>query len=151
MADEIHYDGVVSLFLGGRWRDASCAMSVHDGSIFISVYPASLQRDMAVPLTMQMSVDLFIKIADRLREKEIEGCEEEIDIDDELFGRMESVEDQILELRKQITDLAARVNTGGGERRHQYYGTEYPNFDSKYQASWPEIAEKPYRWRVCTR
>ncbi len=119
MTDEKTYDGVVKLFLGGRWRDASCAMSVYDDSIFISVYP----QFMATPLTMRMSIDLFIRIADLLREEEeeeeeIEGCEDEMDIDDQIFDRLEALEERVAAL-----EPAKPFN---GRHSGGFYGTEYP-------------------------
>jgi hypothetical protein len=117
MTDQKTYDEVVKLFLGGKWRDASCAMSVYDDSIFISVYP----QFMATPLTMRMSVDLFIRIADLLREEdeEIEDCDDEMDIDDQIFARLESLEERVARLETKPT-----VN---GKHSGGYYVMDFPS------------------------
>jgi hypothetical protein len=136
MADEKTYDGVVKLFLGGRWRDVSCAMSARHGDLFISAFhPCMLS-----PLTMQMDVDLFIRIADLLREEdeEIEDCEDAMDIDDQIFDRLEAVEEELdgslAILEKELADLKARVDKLENPRptvnnRHSggYYVVDFPS------------------------
>ena len=136
MLDKKTYDGVVKLFLGGKWGDASCAMSVHEDGIFISVYPGNFK---GIPLTMRFDVDLLIKIADWLREEdeEIEGCKDDIDIDDLIFDRLEHLEEEmdgsLAVFEKVLNDLKARVakleaskTTGNGRRSGGFYGTEFP-------------------------
>jgi hypothetical protein len=117
MLDKKTYDGVVKLFLGGKWGDASCAMSVHEDGIFISVYPGNFK---GIPLTMRFDVDLLIKIADWLREEdeEIEGFDDEMDIDDLIFGRLAVLEERVAKLEAKPV-----IN---GRRSGGFYGTEFP-------------------------
>jgi uncharacterized protein (DUF2164 family) len=124
MMDGKTYDDVVKLFLGGEWRDRSCAMSVFGDGIFISVYPGSFR---GTPLTMRFDVDLFIKIADWLREEdeEIEDCDDEMDMENVILARLDDLEDRVVELEKPEKPVYERPIKGG--RCGGFYGTEFPN------------------------
>ena len=103
MTDGSSYDGVVELFLKDNWHRASCAISAYEGGVFISACALGVTR----PFTMRMDIATFVKIADVLRQHlpdedegiEIEGCDEEMDLDDEIFARLDDLSEQVGQLQ----------------------------------------------------
>jgi len=101
MVDGNSYDGVVELFLKDNWHKASCAISAYEGGVFISACALGVTR----PFTMRMDIVTFVKIADVLRQhlpdedEGIEDCDEEMDLDDEIFARLDDLSERVGQLQ----------------------------------------------------
>lgn len=139
--DTKSYDGVMRMFSGGKWRDASSAISAKDGSVFISV---GTKYDL---VTLEMSIEMFVRAADILREHLDE--DDEMDIDDVIFDRLDELSEQVGLLQAEhVTPMdlqhtrdrlialedrvAALEPTRPFNGRHSggFYGTEYPVLDN---------------------
>lgn len=109
MVDGKTYKDVVETFFGGKWHKTSCAIAAHENGVFISMYPAGsmVLGISAAPLVLRMDIATFVKIADVLRQHlpdedegiEIEGCDEEMDLDDEIFARLDDLSEQVGQLQ----------------------------------------------------
>lgn len=138
MVDEKTYKDVVETFFNGEWHKTSCAISAYEGDVFISMYPAGSMvfGINTAPLILRMSVATFVKIADVLR-LHLDEEDEESDIDDMIFERLDDLSEQVGLLQ------AEHVTPADMQRDRDWWAERLAGVELKVAAASVHLAQIP--------